>query len=63
MAEVTSALPLTDAEKAQAKKMLGAKEIAFKVEPSIFGGLVVRVGDRIVDDSVANRMSSPCKNR
>jgi F-type H+-transporting ATPase subunit b len=57
-AEITSALPLTDAEKAQAKKMLGAKDVEFKVDPSILGGLVVRVGDRIVDDSVANRMSA-----
>jgi F-type H+-transporting ATPase subunit b len=57
-AEITSALPLTDAEKAQAKKMLGAKDVEFKVDPSILGGLVIRVGDRIVDDSVANRMSS-----
>jgi F-type H+-transporting ATPase subunit b len=57
-AEITSALPLTDAEKAQAKKMLGAKDVEFKVDPSILGGLVIRVGDRIVDDSVANRMNS-----
>ena len=26
--------------------------------PSILGGLVVRVGDRVVDDSVSNRMSA-----
>jgi F-type H+-transporting ATPase subunit b len=58
VAEITSALPLTDAEKTKAKKMLGAKEVDFKVDPSILGGLVVRVGDRIVDDSVANRMSA-----
>lgn len=57
-AEVTSALPLTDAEKTKAKKMLGAKDIDFKVDPAILGGLVVRVGDRIVDDSIANRMGA-----
>lgn len=57
-AEVTSALPLTDAEKEKAGKLIGAKEVEFKVDPSILGGLVVRVGDRIVDDSVANRMSA-----
>lgn len=57
-AEITSALPLTDTEKDKAKKMLGAKDVDFKVDPSILGGLVVRVGDRIVDDSVANRMSA-----
>ncbi len=58
MAEVTSALPLTEAEKQSALKMLGAKDVQFKVDPSILGGLVVRVGDRIVDDSVANRMNA-----
>jgi F-type H+-transporting ATPase subunit b len=58
MAEVTSALPLTEAEKQAAMKMLGAKNVQFKVDPSILGGLVVRVGDRVVDDSVANRMNA-----
>ena len=57
-AEITSALPLTDAEKQSAAKMLGAKDVQYKVDPSILGGLVVRVGDRVVDDSVSNRMSA-----
>ncbi|MCL4805382.1 MAG: F0F1 ATP synthase subunit B [Anaerolineae bacterium] len=57
-AEITSALPLTDAEKQSASKLLGVKDVAFKVDPSILGGLVVRVGDRVVDDSVSNRMSA-----
>ncbi len=57
-AEVTSALPLTDAEKDAAAKMLGIRDVQFKVDPSILGGLVVRVGDRVVDDSVSNRMSA-----
>ena len=57
-AEVTSALPLTDAEKQAAMKMLGVQDVQFKVDPSILGGLVVRVGDRVVDDSVSNRMSA-----
>lgn len=57
-AEITSALPLTDAEKQAALKTLGISDVRFKVDPSILGGLVVRVGDRVVDDSVANRMSA-----
>lgn len=57
-AEVTSALPLTPAEQKSAEKALGAKSVQFKVDPSILGGLVVRVGDRVVDDSVANRMNA-----
>ncbi len=57
-AEITSALPLTDAEKQSATKLLGVKDVNFKVDPSILGGLVVRVGDRVVDDSVSNRMTA-----
>ncbi len=56
-AEVTSALPLTSAEQETVKKNLGgAANVAFKVDPSILGGLVVRVGDRVVDGSVAGQL-------
>lgn len=57
-AEITSALPLTDAEKQSAAKMLGIKNVQFKVDPAILGGLIVRVGDHVVDDSVANRIDA-----
>ena len=57
-AEITSALPLTDTEKQSAAKLLGISDVQFKVDPSILGGLVVRVGDRVVDDSVSNRMNA-----
>ena len=57
-AEVTSALPLTDAEKAQVEKALNVTAVNFKVDPRILGGLIVRVGDRVVDNSVASQMSA-----
>lgn len=57
-AEVTSALPLTDAEKAEARRAIKASQVDFKVDPSILGGLIVRVGDRIVDNSVASQVGS-----
>lgn len=57
-AEVTSALPLTDAEQTSVKGMLKAASIRFKVDPSILGGLIVRVGDQIIDNSVAGQMSA-----
>jgi F-type H+-transporting ATPase subunit b len=57
-ATVTSALPLTDGEKANVKKMLSVNEITYKVNPSILGGLIIRVDDRVVDDSVASRMGA-----
>jgi F-type H+-transporting ATPase subunit b len=57
-AEVTSALPLTDAEQANVKQSLNVSTVNFKVNPKILGGLIVRVGDQVVDASVANQMSS-----
>jgi len=57
-AEVTSALPLTEKEQDSARKTLKAESVSFKVDPRILGGLVVRVGDQVVDDSVASRMDA-----
>lgn len=66
-AEVTSALPLTaDEEKAVKSEILanlkGEATIHFKVDPKILGGLVVRVGDRVVDGSVAGQLSALRQN-
>jgi F-type H+-transporting ATPase subunit b len=55
---VTSALPLTDAEKAQIKAQTGAQNIAYKVDPSILGGLVLQSGEKVVDGSVRNSLSN-----
>ncbi len=59
-AEVTSALPLNDNERDTVKKSVlekvGAKAVAFRVDPSILGGLVIKVGDKVVDGSVAGKL-------
>ena len=59
-AEVTSALPLTSAEQESAKKDVlaktGAQAVSFKVDPSILGGLVIKVGDKVVDGSVSGKL-------
>lgn len=60
-AEVTSALPLTTDEQETVKKeivgrMGGEATISFRVDPNIMGGLVIRVGDRILDGSVAGKL-------
>jgi F-type H+-transporting ATPase subunit b len=59
-AQVTSALPLSkDEEESVRKDVLakaGAKEVAFRVDPSILGGLVIRVGDKVLDSSVAGKL-------
>ncbi len=55
-AEVTSALPLTSDEQQSVKKSVSVKEISFKVDPSILGGLVIKVGDKVLDGSVAGKL-------
>ncbi|GMR10503.1 MAG: hypothetical protein BMS9Abin28_1324 [Anaerolineae bacterium] len=62
-ATVTSALPLSSDETQRIERslrdQLGSEaEIEFQVNPSILGGLVVRVGDKIVDGSVSGRLAA-----
>lgn len=65
-AEVTSALPLTDAEQETVKKDVlakaGAQAVTFRVDPSILGGLVIKVGDKVVDGSVAGKLEGLREN-
>lgn len=55
-AVVTSALPLTDQEKARVESALSIQNVDFRVDPAILGGLIIRVGDQVIDDSVAYQM-------
>ena len=60
-AEVTSALPLTTIEQSVLKKDILAKmgtqaSVVFRVNPAILGGLVIKVGDKVLDDSVASKL-------
>lgn len=62
-AEVVSALPLTEAEQQTVRKDIfeklgGGATLTFRVDPTILGGLKIRVGDRVVDGSVAGRLES-----
>ena len=60
-AEVTAAHALTDAQKAAVseaiKRVVGGKvSIDMKVGPSLLGGLIVRVGSRMIDGSVKTKL-------
>ena len=60
-ATVTSTLPLEPDEVQALKERLASStdrrvELDLKVDPSLLGGLVVRLGDRLVDGSVRSRL-------
>ena len=60
-AEVVSALPLTEDERVIVRKDVLAKMgtqtvVDFRVDPSIMGGLVIYVGDKVLDGSVAGQL-------
>jgi len=59
--EVTSALPLTGDEQQAVRsdivaRLGGSPSVVFRVDPNILGGIVIRVGDKVVDASVAGRL-------
>lgn len=60
-AEVTSARPLEDGEIIELKAILKAKlgrdaRLDAKVDPSLLGGLVVKVGSRMIDSSLRTKL-------
>jgi len=62
-AEVTSALPLSSEEMDAVKKDILSKAgsqatVAFRVDPNILGGLVIRIGGKVLDASVAGQLES-----
>lgn len=62
-AEVASAQPLSDAQTAALKQALreqAGKDVtlAVKVDPSLLGGLVVKLGSRMIDSSLRTRLGA-----
>jgi F-type H+-transporting ATPase subunit b len=62
-AEVLSALPLTETEQASIRKEVARKAgagvaVAFDVDPDLLGGLKIRIGDRVIDGTVAGQIDS-----
>jgi F-type H+-transporting ATPase subunit delta len=61
-AQVTSARALSAGEVAELKAMLKSKlgkepRLHTKIDPSLFGGLVVRVGSRMIDSSLRTKLN------
>ena len=61
-AYVTAPMPLSDSQKEQIKKKLLETtkyvefELHYDVDESLIGGMVIRIGDRVVDSSVKSRL-------
>jgi F-type H+-transporting ATPase subunit delta len=61
-AEVTSARPLSHAETGELKTILKQKlgrepRLDTKVDPTLLGGLVVKVGSRMIDSSIRTKLA------
>jgi F-type H+-transporting ATPase subunit delta len=61
--EVVTAMPLDDAQREVLESRLAqqhgpALAYAYRVDPSILGGVIVRVGDKLIDGSVASRLAA-----
>jgi len=62
-AQVTSARTLSDAETIELKAILKSKlgrdpRLEAKVDPNLLGGLVVKVGSRMIDSSLRTKLNS-----
>ena len=61
--DVASAVELTDAQKEKlCEKLLATtdyatREVNYRVDAALIGGLVVRIGDRVVDSSIRTKLS------
>jgi F-type H+-transporting ATPase subunit delta len=62
-AEITSAVALTDAQTEELKAVLKVKTgrditLNTHVDPSILGGLIVKIGSRMVDSSIRTKLNN-----
>ena len=63
-ATVTSAMALDDAHKKKIEQKLldttdyVSFEIDYKVDPELIGGIVIRIGDKVVDGSIRTRINN-----
>lgn len=60
---ISSAVPLTKEEQAALRRKLQARfdrplDLRFEVEPSLLGGITVRVGDQVIDGSVKGKLDA-----
>lgn len=62
IAYVTSAVPLSEEQKVQVTERLLTTtryvefEMNYEVDPSLIGGMIIRIGDRVVDSSIKTQL-------
>lgn len=62
VAQITTAVPLTEREQEAMRERVLARfdgdlDFRFAVDDSILGGVIVRVGDKVIDGSVAGKLA------
>lgn len=68
VASVTSAVDLTEEQKKQVEQKLlqttkyNQFELSFYVDKNLIGGLVIRIGDRVVDSSIKTKLQMLAKD-
>lgn len=65
--EVISAIELNNVQRAEITKELRARygdglDLQFNVDPSLIGGLIIRIGDQVLDNSLRARLSAIHRN-
>ena len=65
--EIISAVELDEAQRAHIAEDLRTRygsgiELRFQVDPSLIGGLIIRVGDQVLDNSLRARLSAIQRN-
>jgi F-type H+-transporting ATPase subunit delta len=60
-ADVTTAIPVDDELRSHIGRALGERlgadvQTEVRQDPAILGGLIIRIGDRVIDDSIATRL-------
>lgn len=61
--EVVTAIALTDEQRVTLEAKLAAQygtalSYAYQVDPAIMGGMIVRIGDKLIDGSVASKLAA-----
>ena len=65
--EIISAIDLDDQQRAKIASDLRARygdrlELRYSVDPSLIGGLIIRIGDQVLDNSLRARLSAVQRN-